>query len=185
MTASPRKRSSKPRLLLHTCCGPCAAAVLEKLVDTYEVACFFYNPNIHPEAEYGLRIDQARELARRLAVGFTDGEYDAHQWFEEISGLEEEPEGGRRCEVCFRIRLGRTAKKAKEMGFGAFATTLAISPHKDTQVIEKVGQEVSREVGIPFLSGDWKKGNGFKRSVELSKEHGLYRQNYCGCEYSR
>jgi predicted adenine nucleotide alpha hydrolase (AANH) superfamily ATPase len=176
---------SKPTLLLHVCCGPCATAVIERLEATHEITCFFYNPNIHPEAEYGLRLDQARDLARRIGLRFIDGEYDVDEWFRETSGLEDEPEGGRRCGICFRKRLEATARKAKEMGFDAFATTLTVSPHKNAGLIREIGEEVSRRVSVPFFFGDWKKKNGFKRSVELSKQYGLYRQDYCGCEYSR
>jgi len=175
----------KPRLLLHTCCGPCATAVLERLAETYDTTCIFYNPNIHPESEYALRLDQARTLARRMSVQLIDVEYDAAEWFTETSGFEGEPEGGKRCEVCFRKRLKRVARIAKDMGCQVFGTTLTISPHKDAALIDRIGQEISRRTGIAFMSRDWKKGDGFKRSLELSKEYGLHRQNYCGCEYSR
>lgn len=178
-------QTHKPRLLLHTCCGPCATAVVERLRGSYDITCFFYNPNIHPEAEYGLRLDQAREFARHEGIRFIDDEYDAGEWFKETSGLEEEPEGGRRCAICFKKRLDRTARRAQEMGMDLFATTLAVSPHKDAALINEIGQSLSREGGPKFLSGDWKKKDGYKRSVELSRELGLVRQNYCGCKYSR
>lgn len=182
---SAKKKRDRPRLLLHICCGPCALGVIDKLRDDYEITCYFYNPNIHPEAEYGLRLDQAREVSRILKVSFMDDEYDADIWFEKTKGLENEPEGGKRCETCFGKRIERTGSKAGLVGADYFATTLTIGPQKDAPLINAVGRRVSKEVGVPFLEGDWKKNEGFKRSVDLSKKHGLIRQDYCGCKYSR
>ena len=182
---SARNKRGKPRLLLHTCCGPCALGVIERLKKDYEIACYFYNPNIHPEAEYGFRLDQAREMSRIMDVSFIDDEYDADIWFEKTKGQENEPEGGKRCEICFDKRLQRTASKAKLVKAERFGTTLTTGPQKNAALINAIGKRVSMEVGVPFLEGDWKKNEGFKRSVELSKKHGLIRQDYCGCKYSR
>ncbi|MFQ5905008.1 MAG: epoxyqueuosine reductase QueH [bacterium] len=179
------KARSLPGLLLHTCCGPCATGVLESLAEEYEMTCFFYNPNVQPESEYRTRLDQAREVARIMKVLFLDDEYDADAWLEETKGLKDEPEGGRRCEICFRKRLLKTGIKAKQVGADLFATTLTISPHKNAGLINRTGNYVSQKVGVPFLEGDWKRAGGFKRSVELSEEFSLVRQDYCGCEYSR
>ncbi len=185
MSSTSAAKDSCPKLLLHTCCGPCATSVLERLKKNYRVECFFYNPNIHPAAEYGLRLDEARHVARIAGVPLRDDEYDQDAWFQSTAGLEEEPEGGRRCVVCFRKRLSRTAERAKAAACDYFATTLTVSPHKNAELINRIGQEISTAVGVPFLAGDWKKEDGYKRSVELCKEHGLFRQNYCGCRFSR
>jgi len=180
-----KKKVDRPRLLLHVCCGPCALGVVERLREDYEITCYFYNPNIHPEAEYGFRLDQTREISRIMNVSFIDDEYDADIWFEKTEGQKDEPEGGKRCEICFDKRLQRTARKAKLVKADCFGTTLTIGPQKNAALINAIGKRVSVEVGVPFLEGDWKKNDGFKRSVELSKEHGLIRQDYCGCKYSR
>jgi len=182
---SGEKKEYHPRLILHTCCGPCAAGVLDTLRPEYEITCFFYNPNVHPESEYRSRLEEARRVARILEVRFLDALYDADVWLEETRDFKDEPEGGRRCEVCFRKRLLKTGIEAKQMEADLFATTLTISPHKNAELINRTGKEVSETVGIRFLEGDWKKKNGFKKSVELSKEFCLARQNYCGCVYSR
>jgi predicted adenine nucleotide alpha hydrolase (AANH) superfamily ATPase len=184
-TKSSCEKEKHPRLLLHTCCGPCATSVVERLVKNYRVECFFYNPNIHPAAEYGLRLDEAREVARIAGVPLRDDEYDADAWFDSTAGLENEPEAGKRCAVCFRKRLLRTAQRAKTTGCDYFATTLTVSPHKNGELINRIGSEISADVGVRFLAGDWKKENGYARSVELSKKYGLFRQNYCGCKFSR
>lgn len=180
-----KKKADRPKLLLHTCCGPCALGVTERLKEDYKITYYFYNPNIHPEVEYGFRLDQARMVSKIMNVSFIDDEYDADIWFQKTKGLEDEPEGGRRCEVCFRMRLKRTARKAGLVGADCFATTLTIGPQKNANLVNAIGRQVSIEEGLPFLEGDWKKKGGFMRSVELSKEHGLIRQNYCGCKYSR
>lgn len=180
-----KKKEDRPRLLLHTCCGPCALGVIDRLKNDYEITCYFYNPNIHPEAEYGFRLDQAREMSKITKVSFIDDEYDIDIWFEKAKGLENEPEGGKRCEICFLKRLQRTGGKAKLFGADYFATTLTIGPQKNATLINAIGKRVSMEVGVAFLEGDWKKNEGFKRSVELSRKYGLIRQDYCGCKYSR
>ncbi len=173
------------KVLLHICCAPDATHSFLVLKERYNVSGYFYNPNIHPEREYKKRLEETRRLAKEWGFKLYEGRYNTEDWFRETKGLEGEPEGGRRCEVCYRIRLEKTAEFGKEMGFDSFTTTLTISPHKPAGVIHKIGEEIGKRYGIKFLKEDFKKRDGFKKSVELSKELGLYRQVYCGCEYSR
>lgn len=179
--------TDRPRLLLHCCCGPCATAVYERLSADYEVICYWYNPNIQPEEEFGRRLEAMRKLARawpspgmQLVVE-CGGE---QAWEQAVAGLEYEPEGGRRCEICFAVRLHRAAQKAAELGCDCFATTLTVSPHKSTQAVNRCGRAASEAVGVQFLAIDFKQDGGFQRSVELAHQYQLYRQNYCGCLYS-
>lgn len=174
----------KTRLLLHICCAPDATVVVERLSAEYDLAVYFYDPNIHPEEEYRLRCDEMQKLADRLGIPFFEGEYDADRWFGMVKGLEHEPEGGARCAVCFRMRLERAARFAAEKGYRIFTTVLTVSPHKDADLINRLGREAAASHGVEFIEGNFKKKDGFKRSVELSREYGLYRQDYCGCLYS-
>jgi|YelNatPaOPRAMG01_1025707.scaffolds.fasta_scaffold00049_59 predicted adenine nucleotide alpha hydrolase (AANH) superfamily ATPase len=175
---------SMAKLLLHVCCAPDATVGLERLGDAYEVTAFFYNPNIHPEAEYELRKREFVRLCQQLGVPYRVGPYDADRWFQLTAGLEDEPEKGRRCEVCFRMRLERAAQEAKVAGCQYFAAVLTVSPHKDARRINDIGAEIGQRFGVQYVPTDLKKKDGFRRSVELSRELGLYRQNYCGCLYS-
>jgi len=172
------------KLLLHICCGPCATSVIERLADDYDLTGFFFNPNIHPEEEYTRRLDAAREVCSRLNVPYITGDYNPDQFFEAVRGLEDEPENGARCKVCYRLRFAETAGLAKERGFDIFASTLTLGSMKKAAVINPIGFEEAEKAGIEFLDGDWKKKDGFKRSCELSHEYGIYRQNYCGCTFS-
>lgn len=174
----------KDKLLLHVCCAPDATVVVERLSADYELAVYFYDPNIHRESEYILRRDEMARLAGRLGIPFHEGEYDAGRWFEVVKGLEDEPEGGARCAVCFQMRLERTAEWAARNGYELFTTVLTVSPHKDAGLINRLGHEAASVHGVSFLEGNFKKKDGFRRSVELSREYGLYRQNYCGCLFS-
>jgi len=171
-------------LLLHICCGPCATAVVERLRDEYDITCFFFNPNIHPEEEYMRRLEAAREVSRRLECDLIEGEYEPSLFMNAVRGLEHEPENGARCSVCFRQRLSETARVASERGFDMIASTLTIGPMKKASVIDPIGAEEASRFDVAFLEGDWKKKDGFKRSCELSKEYDLYRQHYCGCIFS-
>jgi predicted adenine nucleotide alpha hydrolase (AANH) superfamily ATPase len=171
------------RLLLHICCAPDATHPLQVLKG-YEVDGFFYNPNIYPREEYEKRLEEMRRLSRLWKLRLYEGEYDQEKWFSLTEEYKGEPEGGRRCEACFRMRLERTAQLAKERGYDLFGVTLTISPHKNSDMINEVGKEIGEKYDIPFLEVDFKKKDGFKKSVELSRELGLYRQNYCGCKYS-
>jgi predicted adenine nucleotide alpha hydrolase (AANH) superfamily ATPase len=145
---------------------------------------YFYNPNIHREEEYNTRLNELRRFSETSGFKFIQGNYDSSEWAKKTIGLESEPEGGKRCDTCFRIRLEKTAGAAKERGFEAFATTLTISPRKKALVINRIGKELEDKYKVRYLSSDFKKKDGFKRSVELSKAHGLKRQDYCGCIYS-
>ena len=167
------------RLLLHVCCAPCATAVLEQLQYEYDVTMYFYNPNIMPFAEYNKRLEEVKKLSARFGIPLIEGDHDIFLWSELTDDHEKEPEGGSRCDICFRMRLKETYYTMKNKGFDLFATTLTISPHKNTQVINAIGQGISNE---HFLVKDF--SNEYQKSIELSKQHGLYRQNYCGCLFS-
>lgn len=170
------------KVVLHICCGVCAAGVVERLFsEGQEVRGFFYNPNIHPQEEYERRLEAARKVAQEMNFPLEVGPYTPEEWFAETRSLENEPEGGKRCEVCFRHRLKRAYLYLQDSGFDAFTTTLTISPQKSAAVVNRVGQEIG---GDRFLVRDFKKKAGFQRATELSKKWALYHQNYCGCIYS-
>jgi predicted adenine nucleotide alpha hydrolase (AANH) superfamily ATPase len=170
------------KVVLHICCGVCAAGAVEALAgEGHQVIGFFYNPNIHPAEEYHKRLDVARRVAKELNFPLEAGPYSPEEWLKLTDSLKDEPEGGRRCQVCYRLRLEKTRDYMAACGADAFTTTLTISPHKSAQVINKVGQEVG---GEKFLVRDFKKKDGFKRAVQLAKKWELYRQDYCGCIYS-
>jgi len=178
------RKEKKSKVLLHICCAPDATTVIERLCSHYEVVGFFHNPNIFPQEEYEKRGREARKLADAMGFLLIVPPYQPEEWNEEVKGLENVPEKGQRCEVCFRFNLRRTARKACEMNISSFTTTLTISPHKDSHCIMQIGEAAAVEYGIHFLSIDFKKKNGFQRSLELSRKFNLYRQNYCGCRYS-
>ncbi len=170
------------KIVLHICCGVCATAVVERLIsEGHQVLGLFYNPNIYPFPEYAKRREAAREVAKRMNLKLEIPPYDAEEWLREIAGLESEPEGGRRCQVCFRHRLRITCRYMELYRFDAFTTTLTVSPRKPAKVINQIGREIG---GERFLAGDYKKKDGFHRAVVLGKEFDLYHQNYCGCRYS-
>lgn len=176
---------TSPRLLLHVCCAPCSTHVIERLREGFELTCYFYGPNIHPEEEYRKRADEARGYCEKRGIVFIEGEYDASSWLEAVKEHEEDEEGGERCKICYELRLTNTAEMARKMGFEWFGTTLTISPHKKADVINEIGSAIGTREGVNFLEEDFKKKNGYKESVRMSKEHGLYRQLYCGCKYSK
>lgn len=171
----------KKRLLLHSCCGPCSSSVIEKLFPYFEITVYYYNPNILPAKEYNKRKEEQKRLLDILKVNFIEGEYDPEHFAFAIKGKESLPEGSERCKECYRFRLENTAKIAKEKGFDYFTTTLSVSPHKNTDWINEILENLEREFGIKCLPSDFKKENGYLRSIELAKEYGLYRQGYCGC----
>ena len=179
------RSKNKPKLLLHTCCAPCAPHVIETLGIAFDVCAFFYNPNIHPLAEYRLRLEEMVGYLDTLSVGLIVGEYDADHWFRAVSGMEHEKEGGRRCELCYRMRLEKTVSVAQGQGFQQVATTLTVSPHKKATIINRLGRELTGTGDVTFYEADFKKRDGFKKSCELGKKLGFYRQNYCGCVYSK
>lgn len=186
------EKIEKPRLLLHSCCGPCSTSVIERLAEKYKITVFFYNPNIDDADEYEKRRNTQIEFLNQInesniygdKIDFLEGEYDPDIYYEAVRGLENEKEGGARCTECFRLRLERTAVKAKTHGFDMFATTLTVSPYKNYKLITEIGNEMAFKYGLSWLDMDFKKKDGYRRSVELSKLYGLYRQHYCGCSFS-
>ena len=181
-------KSEKPTLLLQCCCAPCSSAVLERLKKHFRLKIYFYNPNIYPAEEYEKRLEQFDKLlACPDYVGKPEvipAVYEPEKFENAATGLESEKEGGARCEKCFMLRLFETARKAKEIGADYFCTTLTVSPHKNSELLNKIGKEAEEKYGVKFLPSDFKKKEGYKRSTEISNALGLYRQNYCGCKYS-
>ncbi len=177
-----------PKLLLHSCCAPCSSYVLEYLSDYFEITVFYYNPNIFPENEYTKRILEQQmliaDMKTKHPISFIAGNYDREQFFAIADGLEHLKEGGERCFKCYELRLKEAARVANEGGFDYFTTTLTISPIKNADKLNEIGMEVGQAYDVKYLQSDFKKKNGYKRSIELSNEYGLYRQDYCGCEYS-
>lgn len=178
-----------PTLLLHSCCAPCSSYVLEYLSEFFKITVVYYNPNISSQEEYALRLSEQKrfigELSVRNPIDLIEGQYDPKVFFNMAKGLENAPERGERCRKCYRLRLEYTAKIAKEQGFDYFATTLTLSPLKDAAAINSIGEELMDIYKTPYLSSDFKKKEGYKRSLELSREYSLYRQNFCGCVYSK
>lgn len=177
-----------PSLMIHSCCAPCSSYVLEYLSEYFKITIFYYNPNIYPESEYTKRILEQQKLIRdmkfRYPVSFLAGKYDKEKFYEMAAGMEDLKEGGARCMKCYELRLTETARQAVAGEFDYFTTTLSISPMKNAQKLNEIGVRVGEEYGVKYLVSDFKKKNGYKRSIELSKEYGLYRQDYCGCEFS-
>ena len=174
----------KKHLLLHACCAPCSPYVIRKLSEEYRVTVFFYNPNIHGLSEYELRCAEMRRLCRSLNVPMIEGDYDPERFFQLVGPLASTGEGGARCSVCFRMRLEKTCSLAKKLGMEVVATTLSVSPHKNTKQINLEGVRAAEREGVVFLEADFKKKDGFRLSCELAKPYNFYRQNYCGCVYS-
>lgn len=175
----------KKKLLLHSCCGPCSSACIERLKEFFDVTVIYYNPNIEPREEYEHRKSEQLRLLLELGINYLDCDYDNEAFRKVAEPLKDEPEGGKRCPICFGLRLKYTALKAHEHGFDYFTTTLTVSPHKNSQIINQIGHEIGEEVGIQYLYSDFKKKDGYKRSIELSKEYNLYRQDYCGCLFRK
>jgi len=178
-----------PKLLLHSCCAPCSSYVLEYLSQYFSITVFFYNPNIHPEQEYKKRLNEQKRFVAQFPVkhkvNFVEGKYEPNLFFQEIKGLDQEKEGGSRCLKCFYLRLEKTAQKTQELKIPYFTTTLTISPHKNAKAINQIGSEIAKKYQLSYLLSDFKKRDGFKRSIILSNQYHLYRQNYCGCIFSR
>ena len=176
-------------LLLHACCAPCSTACLERLANFFKITIFYYNPNITDESEYKKRIEEIKRLLTlinpKYKVELIEGDYDPNKFFEMTKGLENEPERGKRCYKCYEMRLEETAKIASKLGFNNFCTTLTLSPHKNANWINEIGEKLNNEYDSNYLYSDFKKKEGYKRSIELSKEYNLYRQDYCGCIYSK
>ena len=184
-----QKRGQKtPRVLLHSCCGPCSSSVLEYLTQYFDVTLLWYNPNIYPKEEFDRRFQTQVELIEKMGladkVSILAESWKSEDYYRRVKGLEEEPEGGKRCTECFRLRLLETARLAKHYGYDYFCTTLTLSRHKDSVRINTLGEEIARAAGVSWLPSDFKKRDGEKRSLELCEKYGLYRQMYCGCEFS-
>lgn len=180
--------TNKPTLLLHSCCGPCSSYCIEALIKHFDITVLWHNPNIQPKSEYDLRLENQikliKEFEQQGKISLIEIPYDENQFFSKIKGLEKEKEGGKRCEECFKIRLEQAAEIAKEQNFDYFTTTLTVSPHKNAPLINEIGFLMAEKYNVKFLPSDFKKKNGYKRSIELSKQFDLYRQNYCGCIFS-
>jgi predicted adenine nucleotide alpha hydrolase (AANH) superfamily ATPase len=184
--------ASVPTLLLHSCCAPCSSYVMEYLAPYFSITVLYYNPNIDEEAEYRKRaaeekrlIDRYNEEKKGYPITYVDGRYDPQEFYAAAAGLEDAPEGGPRCFRCYELRLRETARMAAEQGADYFCTTLSISPLKNAEKINEIGERIAAETGVKWLPSDFKKKDGYKRSIELSKEYELYRQNYCGCSFSK
>ncbi|MBQ4136753.1 MAG: epoxyqueuosine reductase QueH [Clostridia bacterium] len=179
----------KPSLLLHVCCAPCSSYVLEYLSTYFDITVYFYNPNIDTETEFRYRADEEKrfisEMGLSNTVRYTEGEYDNAEFLKIARGLENAPEGSERCVKCFNLRLEKSAIRAKEGGFDYFTTTLSISPLKNSNLLNMIGKSLSEKYDVKYLYSDFKKKNGYKRSVELSRKYNLYRQSYCGCAFSK
>ncbi|MEJ2744754.1 MAG: epoxyqueuosine reductase QueH [bacterium] len=175
----------KPRLLLHICCAPCSTHVINLLSETYDVTGYFYNPNIHPESEYRLRLTELERHCSHCNITLIPSIYQPQDWHAAAAGYEAEPEGGARCVICFRLRLEETARTAAIHQFERIATTLSISPHKDAALINRIGAEAADHRRLQFHKADFKKGNGYGESCRLSRALGFYRQSYCGCIFSK
>lgn len=183
------KSIKKPTLLLHACCGPCSSYVIEYLSDFFDITIFYYNPNIYPEEEYTKRVEEQRNLIASMPakhpIHLIEGRFDPKEFYSAVKGFEKIPEGGERCHACFDLRLRESARIAAEGNFHYFTTTLTISPLKNASKLNEIGERLAEEYNIAWLPSDFKKKNGYKRSIELSKEFELYRQDYCGCEFSK
>ena len=185
-------QGERKSLLLHSCCAPCSSAVLEKLQEIFEITVFFYNPNISEDAEYKKRVEEQKRLIAAFngknpnyPIQIIEGNYDPQEFYNIAKGLENCPEGGERCFQCYALRLEETARTAKEGGYDYFTTTLTISPLKNAGKLNEIGEEMGQKYQTAFLPSDFKKKEGYKRSIELSKEYDLYRQDYCGCAFSK
>ena len=186
-----QKENKVPTLFLHSCCAPCSSYCLEYLAEFFHITLFYYNPNISPKIEYETRVEEQKRLVEALnhkvtyPIKLVEGNYDPERFYEMAKGKEDLPEGGERCFLCYELRLKEAGLYAKEGNFDYFTTTLSISPLKNAQKLNEIGKKIAGELGVAYLPSDFKKKNGYKRSTELSKEYELYRQNYCGCVYSK
>lgn len=184
-----QKENRIPKLLLHSCCAPCSSYVLEYLSKYFYITVFYYNPNIYPDEEYMKRVKEQQDFIKKIPtkhlVRFIEGKYEKDKFYDATKGFENEKEGGERCFKCFELRLEEAAQLAKRLGFDYYTTTLSISPHKNAEKLNEIGIKIGEKYNIKYLVSDFKKKNGYKRSIELSKEYDLYRQNYCGCIFSK
>ncbi len=183
-----REERVVPKLLLHSCCAPCSSYVIEYLSSYFEITVFYYNPNLYPDEEYEKRVKEQMRFVEtfpaKYPVEFLRGDFEKERFYETVKGLEQETEGGERCFACYKLRLSEAAKTAKRLGMDYFTTTLSISPLKNAVKLNEIGETLAGEYGIAYLPSDFKKKNGYQRSVELSKKYEMYRQDYCGCVFS-
>lgn len=175
----------KPKLLLHICCVGCGVHICETLKKDYDIILYFFNPNIFPKNEYEIRLEEAKKISKKYKLKLIEGKYDHGLWLDLIKGRESDPERGERCLLCYRYRMESAGRFAQELGADYFATTLTLSPHKDAKAISGIGNKLAEELNVVYLDKDFKKEDGFRKSCELSRKLGLYRQNYCGCEFSQ
>ncbi|MBE7090955.1 MAG: epoxyqueuosine reductase QueH [Clostridiales bacterium] len=175
----------RPKLLLHSCCAPCSSAVIQKLKEFFDITVYYYNPNVSPVEEYEKRKAEQKRLLSLWHIPLMECDYEGDIYENAVRGLEKEPERGKRCNVCFALRLQKTASAAKKGGYDYFCTTLTVSPHKNAELLNRIGLAEGERVGVPFLPSDFKKQNGYLTSIRLAKELGLYRQDFCGCVYSK
>ena len=184
-----KEQNTVPTLLLHSCCGPCSSCVIERLADYFKITVYYYNPNIFPEEEYlkrkKVQLDLINQMPTKNKVDFLDCDYQKNDFDEAVKGYEGCKEGEERCYKCYDLRIRRTGEIAKEKNFDFFTTTLSVSPHKNSKWINEIGRNVEKDIKVKYLPADFKKKEGYKRSIELSCKYGLYRQNYCGCVYSK
>ena len=173
------------KLLLHSCCGPCSTQVIDFLKNDYDITIYYYNPNIDTDEEYQHRLSEQKRYCQIVGAPVVEDGYNSGDFLEKVKGFENEKEGGARCPICFKLRLQKTAQKAKALGFDIFGTTLTVSPHKNAEIINAIGKSVGHDEDIEFLEGNYKKQDGYKKSIEFSKKYNLYRQTYCGCKFSR
>lgn len=178
-------KNIRPKLLLHLCCAPCSSYVIELLDGYFDLLLYFYDPNIHPKKEYEKRRDEAREHADRKGLAFVEGPYDVKKWHALVEGHEGDSERGERCRLCYDMRMSEAARFARDNECQYFTTVLSISPHKDAGKINEIGYQLEGRYELKYLPADFKKKEGYKKSIELSKEYGLFRQDYCGCVYSK
>lgn len=184
-----REQGETPSLFLHSCCAPCSSYVLEYLSEYFEITVFYYNPNIYPDEEYYKRVEEQKQFIRQFpakhTIRFVEGNFDKERFYEMAKGLEHIPEGGQRCFRCYELRLREAAEKASALNMDYFTTTLSISPLKNAEKLNEIGLSLAKEYSVKYLTSDFKKKNGYKRSVELSRQYGIYRQDYCGCVFSK
>ena len=177
----------KPKLLLHVCCAPCSSHCLDVLEKYFDITVFYYNPNISPIEEYQKRLGEEKTFVKNVHqnIKVVEAEYDNQNFENMVKGLEDLPEGGSRCKLCYEMRIKKTGEYAKANGFDYFTTSLTVSRYKNSQVLNEIGEKVAKQIGVKYLFSDFKKENGYQHSIELSRKYGLYRQNYCGCKYSK
>lgn len=184
-----QQNGETPTLFLHSCCAPCSSYVLEYLSQYFQITVFYYNPNIYPDEEYYKRVEEQKQFIQKFPaknkIRFMEGNFDKDRFYATVKGLENVPEGGERCFRCYELRLREAAEKASALNMDYFTTTLSISPLKNAAKLNEIGLSLAKEYGIQYLISDFKKKNGYKRSVELSQQYGMYRQDYCGCVFSK